>query len=622
MVTERERLTTLETTIETTPEKADWRELCQLLSSDETDIRTEAEDLRSTLIETHPDLETTAETLIGLLSEESTIRLKAVDTLSRVVRTAPRELLPLAGSYLEQEDTDTRVVGSLAYVFAGVGNQTAALTKPYIPTLIDLLSHSDLRVQSLAMYALNNIAESYPSELHTAVEHVLPLLEYQGIAGGTPGKPGVKPVPERDVGERLTPRLVRPRNHALEFLQTVSNRHPDAIVPISDTLVALIRKLDQNDIRRLYAAFEIFFQIAKTEPDILNNTDAIPVLQQWYRADGVNQGIRVAAMNVLRELGQEIPTPHRVDTPTPVEHTGTVRDGDLERARALEMEIHRQEGVDLDEILRLLRSADSDIRDNAAFSAQFLTDHRTGDVHDRAEEFLALVGDPDDCTRRHLVRPPGLLSSLVKAYPREYEHALFDLLEHDDHRIQADALQLIAAAADAYPSGYRSSLSEYREHLEDPHPLVRQASLSALNVIGNQYPEDIIEYVPRVTKELDTEVTRSMALTVLETVAKHRPTALTPVIPDILELFRELVTTNSDTGEPTTDPMGQRVQLTSGDPSYRRTLGILFELAKHDPDAIRPVEPLLAELVETRADSWQTALNIIIELAEKQDYVS
>lgn len=63
-----------------------------------------------------------------------------------------------------------------------------------------------------------------------------------------------------------------------------------------------------------------------------------------------------------------------------------------------------------------------------------------------------------------------------------------------------------------------------------------------------------------------------------------------------------------------TDPVGREVHLGDGDLSRRVVLDVVFELAKADPDAIRPEAPLVAELVEARAAGWQTALDVLVEL--------
>ena len=149
---------------------------------------------------------------------------------------------------------------------------------------------------------------------------------------------------------------------------------------------------------------------------------------------------------------------------------------------------------------------------------------------------------------------------------------------------------------------------------DDEQPLLRDAALGVINALATAYPEDIVEHLPRIVAALNDETTRSMALAVLQTIAKRDAAGLAPVVDDVRGVFRTLATVDIDAGESVTDPAGRRVQLTEGDPSRRLVLSVLFELAKHDPTWILAVQPHLTELVEANVDGWQTALDILREL--------
>lgn len=610
MESDSKRLDSLRMTTHESPEQADWRVLCSLLKSEDTEIKTEAEDLRSTLIETHPNPEEAAEQLIGLLTEEASLRRTAVDTLSRLVRSDHSQLVQRIGTLLTSDGI--RESGCACYVLAGATNQHTAVVKPYIPNLIGLLDHDDLRIRSLALYALNGAASSYPALTVDAVPAAAALLEYQGIAGGEPDKPGVAPVPNRDVPDRLTPRLVRPRDQAAEFLATIATTHPEEVIPAIDALVELIDRLNGHDMG-FPPAIGALFPIARHSPSVVTEAEAIPALESCLDTDVI--AVKTAALNVLNELGEDVSTTERIPSVTPADRDEPVQDGDLERAREMKMEIHAVEGVDLDEILRLLRSTDSEVRDAMAFSAQFLTDVRNDEIHARGAEFLVLVGEPHDCTRGHLVDgTPGLLSRVASTYPREWKPALEELLASDSPRVRADALSIMGSAAGSYPSGYRTELDTCIRYLDDEQPLLRDAALGVINALATAYPEDIVEHLPRIVAALNDETTRSMALAVLQTIAKRDAAGLAPVVDDVRGVFRTLATVDIDAGESVTDPAGRRVQLTEGDPSRRLVLSVLFELAKHDPTWILAVQPHLTELVEANVDGWQTALDILQEL--------
>lgn len=122
--------------------------------------------------------------------------------------------------------------------------------------------------------------------------------------------------------------------------------------------------------------------------------------------------------------------------------------------------------------------------------------------------------------------------------------------------------------------------------------------------------------------DLRSAATVVEALGLVKIVARRRPAAVDPVVDDVLAVFRALAATDVDAGETVTDPMGHEVHLGDGDLSRRVVLGVVFELAKAEPDAIRPDAPLVAELVEARADGWQTALDVLVELGAVDESVT
>lgn len=491
---ERDRLAALQKTVETSPDDADWRTLCTLIASDDPDVRTEAQEVRTALVDAHPEPDAAVAELRGLLTDAEPIRRIAIDTLSRLVRRDPIALVPTVSELLTADDV--RLVGCAAYVIATTANQTPGLVKPSIPTLVKLLDHDDLRVRALAMYALTTVARSYPREVTAAIPRATPLLAVAGIAGGDPDRIGVDPVPDREVPERLTPRLVRPRGQAAEFLGIVGDVEPAALRPAVEPLGALVGELVADGTDPPTPVLDALFHVATVDPELVRRAVDVGALVQLRESDRF--GVAPAAENLLTELGELEGVPDGVREVTLASRTEPVRDGDAERAQALEMEIHRGAGVDLDEVLRLLLSTDPEIRDDAAFSAQFLGDGRAADVNDRAEAFLGLVGEPHDCARGHLVTKPGsLLTRVAVCYPRAWQPALVELLAHEEPRVRADALYVMAAAASTSPSSYRGLLPVVREHLGSDHPAVRRGALRVLTAIGTAYPDAVAEDGPR-----------------------------------------------------------------------------------------------------------------------------
>lgn len=608
---ERDRLAALRETVETAPGEADWRALCTLIASGDSGVRSDARDVRSELLEAHPDPAAGVAALGDLLTADGSVRRTAVDTLSRLVRRAPCELVPRVNELLAEPDG--RLVGCAAYVVATAANQTPGLTKPAIPKLVEALDHEDLRVRSLSMYALATIARSYPRAVTAGVPRATPLLEFAGIAGGEPDRPGVDPVPDRDMPERLTPRLVRPRRQAAEFLETVGSVDPAALRPAVEPLGALLADVVADGADPPARAVRALFHVATVDPDLVRGAVDVETLRRLRESEAV--GVGPAAENLLVELGELEGVTDGVGEVTLAARTEPVRDGDAERARALEMEIHEGAGVDLEEVLRLLRSTDAEIRDDAAFSAQFLADGRAADVDDRAEAFLGLVGDPHDCARGHLVTgPASLLPRVAASYPRRWLPALVDLLDHEEPRVRADALYVMAPAARTSPSSYRDRRPDVRERLRSDHPAVRRGALKVLAAIGTAYPDAVAEAVPRLDDHVRSEATVVEALVLVTVLARRRPAAVDPVVDDVLEVFRELAATDVDGGEAVTDPAGREAQLGDADRSRRVVLDVVFELAKTNPGVIRPEVPLVAELVEARVDGWQTALDVLVEL--------
>lgn len=605
--TEDERLDALGTTIHESPGQADWEVLCSLLGSEEVPVKREAEELRHTLIDTHPDLAAATDELIGLLSTDGSIRRIAIDTLSRVVRSDPRPLTPRVRELLTSDDI--RAIGGACYVLAGLAKQCPTVAKPSVSTLIALLGHEDLRVRSLAMYTLNNASSSYPTETSDAVPKAVRLLEYQGIAGGTPDQPGVTPVTNREVADRLTPRFVRPRKQAAEFLATIADTSPEAVIFAIDRCIDLIAELDVHDPGRS-SAIEALSPLAIHCPDELIAAGSIPVLESCLETDPPN----TTALQILSDLGEDLSPPERIPMVTPVDRDEPVRDGDLERARAIEMEIHHGENVDMDEVLRLLRSSDTEVRDAAAFSAQFLTDNRVDELHARGEEFLALVGEPHDCTRKHLIEGlPGLLTTIASAYPREWKPPLMELLDADSPRVRADALSIMSDAATSYPHGFRTELERYVRYLDDDHPLVRNGALSVIGSVATRYPAAVAVYLPSIATTFDDTETRVGALAVLERIAEWNPGALAPVSDAVIAVGRDVDVETIDAGETVTDPLGNRVRLTDDDPTVRLLLAVLSAMAEHDPALVHPIQSELVAVAEAEIDECSQMARGILE---------
>ena len=607
-MTNRPSLEELERRAENRPERIDVRALCEHLDSDEHERSRGAAEVRDTVIENATDLAPVVESLRELLTDELTPSARVVgETLSRVVRANPDELAPLVAADLDAVDVHCRGVA-----LDVIGRAGSGVVRPYLDEFAEHLDGADERVAALALAGLSTAAEDFPEAVADYVPSVHPYLADEWIPNDGGGLRACysRTDDEGDVatgepsGARLTNKVVRPYAEALSLVHSVALTNPAAVEPVLPRIEVLVT--DPPDGARLVTLLETLTRVARADPAVVE--PAIPAVERHAGAD--HPVVRVAARNLLSELGRPVERPSPISVPeSMVARDRPVRDGDEELTAGLDEHAVRGE-VDVETVLPLLRCEDPDVRDHVAWGLECGVGTAVIDgVHDRATSFLSLLNEPHDCTRKHLL---GLLGGTTRRYPERWTPALADLADHDDPVVRRNAVGLLGT--DAYPALAREHLSVVDRCLDDDDANVRANAISVLAAMARAYPEVVTEYAATLITALDDERTRLSALKALRNLAEVAPAAAAPATDAVTSLIAALAGPEAVGDRARWGRKSHTEDVGEGDHALKCALSVGFWLAKDDTASLAPVRPHAERIAEGRYWGHEEARKLFGEL--------
>lgn len=607
-MTNRPSLEELERRAENRPERIDVRALCEHLDSDDYERNRGATEVRETVIENATDLSPVVESLREVLTGETTPSVRVVgETLSRVVRANPDELAPLVAADLDAAAVDCRGVA-----LDVIGRAGSGVVRPYLDEFAEHLDEADERVAALALAGLSTVAEDFPETVAEYVPLVHPYLADEWIPddGGGLRACYSRTDDEGDVatgepsGARLTNKVVRPYAEALSLLHSVALTNPTAVEPVLPRIEVLVT--DPPDGARLTTLLEALTRVARANPAAVES--AVPAVERHAESD--RSGVRVAARNLLSELGRPVERPDPISVPESMAvRDRPVRDGDDELTAGLDERAVRGD-VDVETVLPLLRCEDPDVRDHVAWGLECgVGTAVVDDVHDRATSFLSLLDEPHDCTRKHLL---GLLGGTARRYPERWTPALAGLADHDDPVVRRGAVGLLGT--DAYPALAREHLSVVDRRLDDDDVDVRANAISVLAAMAKAYPEVVAEYATTLTTALDDDRTRLSALKALRNLAGVAPAAATPATDAVTSLIAALAGPEAIDDRAQWGRKSHTGDVGEADHALKYALSVGFWLAKNDAASFAPVRSHAERIAEGRYWGHDEARKLLVEL--------
>ena len=599
----------LERQAEECPERIDVDALCRYIGSDDHEQRNHAQSIRDTVIETAPDLRPFVDILRDLLGEEDAPPTRVVgETLSRVVRVSPDDLTPLVAVDLDAENVHRRAIA-----LSVIGNHGSGVVYPHRCAFVEHLDDPDPRVAALALAGLSSLAEDFPEAVTEHVQSIRPYLADEWIPDDGGGMRAVYSRTESEgdtgrgeaSGERLTNGVVRPYDKAVSLVEAVALTHPDAVESVRARIESLVGDPPRGaDLTRLLT---ILTRMARADPEDIEGV--VPAVEQ--HADAENRRVRIAARNLLSELGRPVDHPDPIRVPDEMaSRIRPEREADAEHLRALDERACFGD-VDVDAILPVLRSADEDRRDHTAWGLSCGTGTTiVHDVHERGTDFLALLDEPHDCTRRHLLE---LLGDAVRQYPEEWVPPLVELASHDDANVRRSALSLLGTAASGYPSLVRTHLELVETGLHDADAKVRTSAIFVLRQLAVAYPELVAEHIPAVVAALDEDATRESALRAIRTLVTVDPTGAVLVTDPVVSLVETLA---GPTALDDRARWGRKGHTERDDTDYllKLALSVCFWLAKIDPSSVGAVKPHAERITRGRYYGHEEARKLVAQL--------
>lgn len=607
----------LERRAENRPEDIDVHALCEYLDSDDHGLKQDAQEVRKAVVENADDLSPIVESLREELVDESAPATRVVgETLYRVVRASPDELAPRVATDLTVSDVRRRAVA-----LDVLGRTGSGVVRPHLDEFAEHLDESDERAAALALAGLSTAASDFPGAVAEYVPQVRPYLGDEWLPDDADGLRACysKTEDEGNVatgepsGVRLTNRVVRPYEEALSLVHSVALLRPSAVDPLLPRIESLVS--DPPEGARLEKLLSTLTRVARADPDAVESV--APAVERHAEAE--YSGVRTAARNLLSELGRSVERPEPVPVPESMAtRDRPVRDGDEDITARLDQDAVRG-AVDVDAVLPLLRCEDAEVRDLAAWGLECgVGTTVVDDVHDRATAFLSLLGEPHDCTRKHLL---SLLGAAANRYPERWTPAVAELAGHENALVRGGAVGLLGT--DAYPALTREYLSVVDERLGDHDADVRANAISVLGGLATAYPEVVAEYVPMLTAALSEETTRLSALRALRNLARVVPdvTADTEAPEAVASLVGVLAGPDAIADRARWGRQSHVEDVGDADHALKAALSSAFWLSKGDHEPFEDIRPHVVRVAEERYYGHQEARKLLVALdsAERQD---
>lgn len=592
---------------EAQPESVDYLALCRYINDDDYEVQSRAKDIRKTVIVGLARPTPAVDALKSLLDhDDDGVRRTAVETLNRVGRHWPREVVPaLAG---ELESTDVRRRGAAADLLGRFG---AGYGRPHLAGLVERLADEDSRVAALALEAVASLSKSFPEAVAPELQTVRPFLAdrwipqagggLQVIYSGTDEE--ADPATGEPEGSRLTNAVPRPFGSATTLLHRVALTDPEAVEPFVPRILEL---LEREDPGRFDARFiRTLFRVARTAPEAVE--PALSLLTEY--ADSTPRGSRVAARNVLRYLEIDVTRSDRVPLPEAMAtRDRPIQEGDERLLGGLDERAVFGD-IDLDRVVPLLRCADVDQRDHAAWAVGCGAGVLNEPVHERGTTFLSLLNEPDDDTRLHLIE---LLEPVVEAYPEEWTPPLMTLTGHTNPVVRSASTALAASAASSFPALVRPHVEAITDRLDD-EPLVRKYAFLVLGKLSEAYSDAVAAYVPNAVESIGDESARLFPFGFIESLARVDPSAAEPAIEPVCQVVKTFA------GPETIDDraqwgVGEIDGIEFADLTLKAALEVCVWLAKHDPERVDAIRPHAERLVAGRYFGAEVAQTVIASI--------
>ena len=588
-------LSRLESTAANEPESIDVRALCTVLGSDDAATRNRAHEIRDCLLENTTDPSPAIDALLDCLDDhDDDCRLAAVETLTRFGRVWPRTVASAVATELESPDVRRRAA---AADVLGRTRDGAAL--PYVPGLVTALEDPDDRVGALAVKALSGLADWFPAAVTSAVPRVQRFLDEKWLPTDDGG---LRLIYTRDDHEpddgggepdnvRLTNHVPRPYERTRSLLETLSLTHPAALEPVLPRLRELVRSPPEGARVGLSSLILTLTRVARADPATIDGVR--PALERYAASD--RRHVRVAARNLLTELGVVIDHPEPVSLPSQMAvYDRPKQDGDDDFLSGIDQRAILGE-LDFDTVVALLHCEEDDVRDTAAWGLECGVDGYIDRIHDRASTFLSLLSEPDDCTRTHLLR---ILGFVVRAYPEEWTPALLVLTDHDDPRVRSAATTLLASAAGVYPALVRPHVETVAAQLSDP-ATGREGALSVLRSLAEPMPDATTPHVSAAVDALADREPRITALRFLESLARVRPAAVATHADSLESLVAVLAGPSAIDDRARVDRTGH-AEIEDVDRALEVAFRVCLRLASDRPDAVAAIRPHAERVVDGR----------------------
>jgi hypothetical protein len=597
------------------PEKLDYRLLCQGLAADDYEISHRANEIRDEAIQHISTPATVFDALWSLLTDDgATVRQAAVETLYRVVRVWPQELTPRVATGLTHSDVRCQAAAA-----DNLGRLPSGVVRPHVPELVDRLDDSDVRVAALSLNALLEITEDFPGVIAPHLDAIIPFLTSRWIRTNGGGMKTVysKTDHESDKesgelpGERLTNRATRPLKDATSALTAVSVRHPEAVAPMNSRLISLAEDLPTE---RANMLLPVFTHLVRYDPSMVEGVR--PVVERW--AEEGRPSVSAEARTMLRELGIDVEGPAPLTPPDEMmSRTRPSRDEDEERLRGIDQRVITGD-VDLDQLVSLLRCRDAETRDGLLWglSCGRGTKLET-DIHQRADTFMSVLNEPNECARSHLFE---LLGAVVAKYPEAWVPALVELTNHDDILVRKGAVRLLGSAAGTAPQLVIGEIDLIRDALATDQ--LRKEGLIALRPLVAAAPEVSETFVPTVVAMIEVSELGQLALSVMNELSRRSPSSVTAAMDPTLELVHQLVSEESIEERACWSRESHVSDVGIGDRVLETAFEVSARIGAYNLDLVTGIRPHAERIISDRYYGYKSALMLlaVIKYADKREY--